>query len=173
MKTKENSFSTQIEDFPEEIWVDVRGWDGIYQVSNIGRIKSLFRLDTIGRRVKEKILSQNYWVDKKRKNHVRHIKVQLMCEGREEKKYVSRIVWESFNDYIDDDKEILHLDGNVINNNILNLSVGTRSDRFVKDYKNGVRTLHIKEYCKNMKGKKFKRVKQRGKRDKSIELTIK
>ena len=28
----------------EEIWKDIEGWDGIYQVSNLGRVKSLSRM---------------------------------------------------------------------------------------------------------------------------------
>ena len=41
----------------EEIWKDVKGFEGKYQVSNMGRVKSLARVDSLGRRVNEKILS--------------------------------------------------------------------------------------------------------------------
>jgi len=34
----------QIEDLPNEIWKDVIGYDGFYEISNLGRIKSLPRL---------------------------------------------------------------------------------------------------------------------------------
>jgi hypothetical protein len=34
----------QIEDLPNEIWKDVIGYDGYYEISNLGRIKSLPRL---------------------------------------------------------------------------------------------------------------------------------
>lgn len=33
----------QLEDLENEIWVDAFGFDGIYEVSNLGRIKSLQR----------------------------------------------------------------------------------------------------------------------------------
>ena len=34
----------QIEDLPNEKWKDVIGYDGFYEISNLGRIKSLPRL---------------------------------------------------------------------------------------------------------------------------------
>lgn len=34
----------KIENLPNEIWVDVIGYDGYYQISNLGRIKSLERI---------------------------------------------------------------------------------------------------------------------------------
>ena len=39
-----------------EIWKDVKGYEGQYQVSNIGRVKSVDRLDASGHHRKEKIL---------------------------------------------------------------------------------------------------------------------
>lgn len=42
----------------EEVWKDIPGYEGFYQVSDLGRVKSLGRLDTIGRSVKEKFLKQ-------------------------------------------------------------------------------------------------------------------
>lgn len=44
----------------KEVWKDIPGYEGHYQASNLGRIKSLERLDPLGRRVREKILSQNF-----------------------------------------------------------------------------------------------------------------
>lgn len=45
----------------EEEWRDVVGYDdmykGMYQVSNMGRVRSLDRIDSIGRRVKGRIIS--------------------------------------------------------------------------------------------------------------------
>ena len=41
----------------EEIWKDVVEYEGLYQVSNFGKIKSLDRIDCVGRKIKGKILS--------------------------------------------------------------------------------------------------------------------
>ena len=32
-----------LQDMPGEIWKDIPGWEGVYQVSNLGRVKSLLR----------------------------------------------------------------------------------------------------------------------------------
>lgn len=39
-----------------EEWRDIKGYEGYYQVSNLGRVKSLERYDTTGRLRKEKII---------------------------------------------------------------------------------------------------------------------
>ena len=36
----------------EEVWKDIKGYEGLYQVSNVGRVKSLDRIDIIGRKIK-------------------------------------------------------------------------------------------------------------------------
>ena len=33
----------------EEIWKDIEGYEGLYQVSNLGRVRSLDRVDSKGR----------------------------------------------------------------------------------------------------------------------------
>lgn len=39
-----------------EIWRDIPGYEGLYQASSLGRIKTLKRKSTIGREIKERIL---------------------------------------------------------------------------------------------------------------------
>lgn len=41
----------------EEIWKDIVGYEGLYQISNLGRVKSLEKIDRGGRHRKEKLLS--------------------------------------------------------------------------------------------------------------------
>lgn len=40
----------------EEVWRDIKNYEGLYQVSSLGRVKSLKRKDSLGRPVKERIL---------------------------------------------------------------------------------------------------------------------
>lgn len=46
-----------LEDMPNEVWKDVAGYEGIYMVSNLGRVKALERVWHCGKH-KEKILHQ-------------------------------------------------------------------------------------------------------------------
>lgn len=43
----------------KEIWKDIEGYEGIYQVSSFGNIRSLDRIDSVNRRIKGKIMKQN------------------------------------------------------------------------------------------------------------------
>ena len=44
----------------EESWKDIEGYEGLYMVSNFGRVKSLSRINNYGRHVPERILKNNY-----------------------------------------------------------------------------------------------------------------
>lgn len=37
-----------------EIWKDIKDYEGLYQVSNLGRVKSLSRITRDGKHIKEK-----------------------------------------------------------------------------------------------------------------------
>jgi hypothetical protein len=52
------------EDMPGEVWCDVVGYEGIYQISNLGRLKSLPRIDCRGQRRSERMLKQSFDSDK-------------------------------------------------------------------------------------------------------------
>lgn len=47
-----------LEDMPGEIWKDIPGWEGYYQSSTMGRIKSLCRMSANAKMLKTKILRQ-------------------------------------------------------------------------------------------------------------------
>ena len=63
-------------DYQSEIWHDIKGYDGIYQVSNLGRVKSITRKrKDNGQSVKGRILKQ--YLDKR----TGYYQVKLMKEG--------------------------------------------------------------------------------------------
>ncbi|WP_235808609.1 NUMOD4 domain-containing protein, partial [Lacticaseibacillus paracasei] len=39
----------------KEIWKDIKNYEGLYQISNLGRVRSLDRVDLQGRRLKGKV----------------------------------------------------------------------------------------------------------------------
>ena len=43
-----------------EIWKDIEGYEGLYQVSKLGRVRSLDRVDLQGRRLKGKVLADRH-----------------------------------------------------------------------------------------------------------------
>lgn len=75
----------------EEIWKDIKGYEGIYQVSNLGRVKSLprFHKTKNGYYSKVKILTPI-------KNDRGYLLVGLSKEWKKQKIFVHRLVAEAF-----------------------------------------------------------------------------
>jgi len=72
-----------------EIWKDFAGYEGIYQVSNFGRVKSLDRVDSYGRKHKGKVLLP-------RIEKTGYLKVHLSKENQSETILVHRLVADAF-----------------------------------------------------------------------------
>lgn len=132
----------------EEIWEDIAGYEGLYQVSNFGRIKSLERIifHSDGKKTihNERMLCPSFdkfnylnvclTIDKKTKNHKVH---RLVCLAFSENKYGKRTV--------------NHIDGNKSNNNLSNLEWATDSENIKHSYFIGLR-----KNPKNMYERKYK-----------------
>jgi hypothetical protein len=100
-----------------EEWRDIKGYEGLYQVSNLGRVKSLSR--TIERSkygsifVSEKILSTN--------STKGYLYVSLCKCGKQKRVRVHRLVAEAFIPNQDNLPEVNHKDENKENNAVSNL----------------------------------------------------
>lgn len=129
----------QLLDLPNEEWVDVYGYDGIYEVSNKGRVKSLARHVQCGKRlifVKERILKQQ-WAGKLRNR----VAVSLSCNGIMERREVNVISFYSFYPEklsSNEGKEICHLNKDATDNRLENLELKTRSNSKKIGAKHGV-----------------------------------
>lgn len=98
-----------------EIWKDVKGYEGIYQVSNLGRIKSLDRIDNNGHRVHQRIMNP-------KPNKFGYIRINLSKNGNVKREFVHRLVAEAFvNRKNKEDDIVNHLDNNPSNNRADNL----------------------------------------------------
>lgn len=93
-----------------EIWRDIDGYDGKYQVSTWGRVRSL-----------RGILAPY-------ENHKGYLKVGLMKDGKCNKHRINRLVAEAFIDNPDNLPFVDHIDGNKQNNSITNLRWITNLD---------------------------------------------
>lgn len=102
----------------EEIWKNINGYEGLYQVSNLGRIKSLERMvksnNNNYRIVKEKILKQNqdkngYYV------------ISLNKNNKSKKYIVHRLVAQTFIPNPNNYPVVNHKDENKKNNCVENL----------------------------------------------------
>ena len=93
----------------KEIWKDVKNYEGLYEVSNLGRVKSL----NYNRTRKEKILKSGYVCG--------YCKVVLWKYGKKKMYTVHRLVAEHFIPNPDNKPCIDHIDGNRSNNRVENL----------------------------------------------------
>ena len=73
----------------EEIWKDISGYEGIYQVSNLGNVRSLDRLDCRGRKRQGVLLKQVISTND-------YLKVTLYKNGKSKTKIIHRLVAEAF-----------------------------------------------------------------------------
>lgn len=105
----------------EEIWNPVVGYDGFYEVSNMGRVKSLERKDCLGRTVKERILKQVV-------THDGYLRVGLYAGGKLKTLKVHRLVCEAFNDNRDEKPEVNHINEIKTDNRACNLEWSTRRE---------------------------------------------
>lgn len=119
----------------KEIWKDIKGYEGFYQVSNLGRIKSIPRNGTIKN---SKILKQNV---------VRgYGQIALQKRGKIKYEKVHRLVAKMFIFNQNNLPEVNHIDGNKLNNNVSNLEwVTTRDNQLHSVYVLGNNNFRIIE----------------------------
>ena len=95
----------------EEIWCDVRGYEGLYQVSNWGRVKSLNYKHT----GKEGILKPG-------KTKRGYLYVSLCKEEKRKKHYIHRLVLQNFSPVENmDELQVNHINENKEKNYLSNL----------------------------------------------------
>lgn len=100
-----------------EKWKDIDGYEGLYQVSNMGHVKSLYRKvirGGVSMTVHEKMLKQMYGGNG-------YYYVDLHINGKRHYCRVHRLVAKAFLDNPSGYKEINHKDENKANNNVTNL----------------------------------------------------
>lgn len=120
----------------EEIWKDIEGYEGLYQVSNLGRVKSLGNGKS--NNSKERIKKQT------NTNTRGYLQVQLSKDGSKKMFLVHRLVASAFIPNPNDLETVNHKDENKENNSVKNLEWMTNKDN--KTYSSGksIKCLDIK-----------------------------
>ena len=109
----------------------IKGYEGLYEVSNLGNVKSLARKDTIGRKVNEKIRKPCI-------NSAGYLTL-FLCKDRNKKSYqVHQLVAMAFLGHVPNGNKGLvtdHKDNNPLNNTVENLQLITHRENTSKDIK--------------------------------------
>lgn len=126
-----------------EVWKDVVGYEGIYQISNYGTLKSLDRLDRKGRITHGKIIST-------KKNNRQYIQVHLLKDGKEKMALLHRLVAQAFIPNPNNYAQVNHKDENKDNNNANNLEWCTNiyNRRYGTGYQRSVEKHDYKKLAK-------------------------
>lgn len=124
----------------EEIWKDIPGYEGRYQASTLGRIKSLER----------KVPGKNPYTGKKfmRRAPSRILKpgeycksghLSVVLEHHGIGRPVHQLIMRTFVGEPPDGMEVLHINGNPKDNRLENLRYGTRTENILDVYYQGGR----------------------------------
>lgn len=112
----------------DEVWKDIKGYEGYYQISNFGNVRSLDRW------VKDNgtpVFKQGMPLSPV-KQSIGYLQVALNFKGKIQKKYIHRLVMEAFNPTDNPELEINHIDENKENNMITNLEWVTHKENINK-----------------------------------------
>ena len=128
----------------KEIWKDIKDYEGLYQISNYGRIKSLsrkvFRYNHIAKRKIEIVYKEK--IRKTRIDKDGYYIINLHKNNIMKTYKVHRLVGENFIENKENKPYINHKDGNKLNNNILNLEWCTAKENVIHAWKTGLIKPH-------------------------------
>lgn len=102
-----------------EIWIDIKGFENKYQISNTGIVRSLI---SIGKNGEYYIKNQSLDSSK------RYFRVGFKIQGSTKHYYIHRLVALNFIDNPENKSDVDHIDGNTFNNHVTNLRWCTRSE---------------------------------------------
>lgn len=119
-----------------EIWKDIQGYEGLYQVSNLGQVKSLAKFK--GTNYKQFIAER---IMKQKDNGFGYLTVGIRRSGKSTTTYIHRLVAQAFIPNPDNLPEVNHIDGNKLNNAADNLEWCDRAENERHAYKSGLKKV--------------------------------
>jgi hypothetical protein len=122
-------------------WRPLHGYEGFYEVSDSGSVRSIDRTIDLPDNKRRKIKGRTLAIKKNRDGYQF---VSVSRNGKQETMYVHRAVAKTYLPNPDDLPQVNHLDGNKLNNNVRNLAWVTHPQNVQHCYDTGL--------CKNKGG---------------------
>lgn len=151
-----------------EVWKDIKGYEGLYQISNFGRVKSL-----------ERIVNTNFGKPKLQlecyisgfKNTYGYKAYNFMKNGKTKPLLFHRLVAIHFIPNPKNKSQVNHIDGNKINNHILNLEWATCKENINHCFKNGFKSFKGEKHNQaKLNNKKVIYIRKSNKTNKELAL---
>ena len=121
-----------------EVWVDVPEYEGHYQVSNLGRVRSLDRIVTHKNGAKHFKEGQ---IQKLQDNGNGRLYKQMKRDGTYKNYYISRLVMLAFVGERPEGYAICHDDGDIKNNRLDNLRYDTNLENNIDQFRHNTEGL--------------------------------
>lgn len=129
----------------DEKWAPVPDYEGLYEVSDRGRVRSLDRIvpDSLGRdrALKGRVLTPL------KGSKGRHLKVALSDGGKVRQHYIHRLVLEAFVGPCPEGAEACHYDDDPANNALENLRWASSSENRQDSVRNGRHHMARRTHC--------------------------
>lgn len=113
-----------------EVWKDIAGYEGLYMVSNLGRVKSLPRATTKGQIIKPYISTHNGYCY-----------ASLSKNNKRTSKRIHGLVMKAFVGMPENGMVIDHIDGDKTNNRLDNLEYVSLSENMQRAFKLGLEKI--------------------------------
>jgi hypothetical protein len=133
------------------MWKNIPEYEGLYQISNFGRIKSLERtrlskIQNKPTKIRERVLKPTI-----RSNSYKYYVCRLSKEGKTKMVIIHRLVAQLFIKNINNKSQVDHIDNNKLNNNVNNLQWLTPKENTNKAWEDNLckSNLNIKQYEAN------------------------
>lgn len=139
-----------------EVWKDIKGYEGLYQVSNFGRVRS------IDRYVSHPKSGMLYLKGRPMSLSIRngYSVVSLNKNGKATSHLVHRLVAVAFIENIENKPQVNHKNGVKDDNNISNLEWVTASENSIHAYKKNLNQKGINHYKSKLTNDKVKAIKR-------------
>jgi len=123
-------------------WFPIPGWDGHYEASIHGEVRSLDRTTTKGQRIKGQILAPNVMPNG-------YLMVSMYRGSKRTATTIHRLVMDATEGPCPDGFEVCHRNGQRNDNRRVNLYYGTRSENNFDKVKHGTDHNASKTHCKH------------------------